>query len=59
MLIIGNLTSSTGQPIEEIESNVGRGKFSSADEAKAFGLVDEVFGKPPQPAEEGSAVKAA
>ncbi|HEV2816520.1 MAG TPA: ATP-dependent Clp endopeptidase proteolytic subunit ClpP [Allosphingosinicella sp.] len=49
----------TGQPIEEIEKNVERDKFFSADEAKAFGLVDEVFEKRPQPAEEGSAVKAA
>ena len=49
----------TGQPIEEIEKNVERDKFFSADEAKAFGLVDEVFEKRPAPAEEGSAVKAA
>ena len=37
----------TGQPIEEIEKNVERDKFFSADEAKAFGLVDEVFDKRP------------
>jgi ATP-dependent Clp protease, protease subunit len=50
----------TGQPIEEIEKNVERDKFFSAEEAKAFGLVDEVFEKRPAPAEEGaSAVKAA
>ena len=36
------------------------GKFFSAEEAKAFGLVDEVFEKRPAPAEEGGpAVKAA
>jgi ATP-dependent Clp protease protease subunit len=50
----------TGQTIEEIEKNVERDKFFSADEAKAFGLVDEVFEKRPVPADgEASAVKAA
>ena len=37
----------TGQPIEEIEKNVERDKFFAADEAKEFGLVDEVFEKRP------------
>jgi ATP-dependent Clp protease, protease subunit len=49
----------TGQPIEEIEKNVERDKFFSADEAKAFGLVDEVFEKRPLPADADAAVKAA
>ena len=49
----------TGQPIEEIEKNVERDKFFSAEEAKVFGLVDEVFDKRPAPAEEGSTAKAA
>ena len=50
----------TGQPIEEIEKNVERDKFFSADEAKAFGLVDEVFEKRPVPSDgEEAAVKAA
>ena len=49
----------TGQPIEEIEKNVERDKFFSADEARAFGLVDEVFDKRPQPADEDAAKKAA
>ena len=50
----------TGQPLEEIEKAVERDKFFGADEAKAFGLVDEVFDKRPTPAEEGAtAVKAA
>ncbi|MFN2258335.1 MAG: ATP-dependent Clp protease proteolytic subunit [Parasphingopyxis sp.] len=38
----------TGQPIEVIEDNVDRDKFFSADEAKEFGLVDEVFEKRPE-----------
>jgi len=49
----------TGQPLEEIEKNVERDKFFSAEEAKAFGLVDEVFDKRPAPAEEGTTAKAA
>jgi len=38
----------TGQPIKEIEKNVDRDKFFDADEAKAFGLVDEVYEKRPE-----------
>jgi len=49
----------TGQTIEEIEKNVERDKFFSADEAKAFGLVDEVFEKRPLPTDADAAVKAA
>ncbi len=37
----------TGQPISVIESAMERDKFLSAEEAKAFGLVDEVFDKRP------------
>ena len=49
----------TGQTIGEIEKNVERDKFFSADEAKAFGLVDEVFDKRPVPADGEAVVKAA
>jgi ATP-dependent Clp protease protease subunit len=49
----------TGQTVEEIEKNVERDKFFSADEAKTFGLVDEVFDKRPAPADEDAAKKAA
>ncbi|MBX3561949.1 MAG: ATP-dependent Clp endopeptidase proteolytic subunit ClpP [Sphingomonas sp.] len=48
----------TGQTIEEIEKNVERDKFFSAPEAKAFGLVDEVFDKRPTPADEETAKAA-
>ena len=41
----------TGQPIEAIETAVERDKFFSAQEAKEFGLVDEVFEKRPAPGE--------
>ena len=42
----------TGQPIEEIERRMDRDTFLEADEAKAFGLVDEVFDKRPAPTDE-------
>ena len=40
----------TGQPIEEIEKAMDRDKFLEADEAKAFGIIDEVFDAAPTPA---------
>ena len=36
-----------------------RDKFLSAEEAKEFGIVDEVFEKRPAPAEEDAAKNAA
>jgi ATP-dependent Clp protease protease subunit len=42
----------TGQPIDVINDSMERDKFLSSDEAKAFGLIDEVFDKRPTPAEE-------
>jgi ATP-dependent Clp protease protease subunit len=44
----------TGKPLETIEAAMDRDTFLEADEAKAFGLVDEVFDKRPSPAESGS-----
>lgn len=37
------LAAHTGHTIEEIERDTDREKFMSADEAKAYGLVDEVI----------------
>ena len=37
----------TGKTIEEIESAMDRDKFMEADEAKEFGIIDEVFDKRP------------
>ena len=37
----------TGQTIEDIEKAMDRDKFLEADEAKAFGIIDEVFDKRP------------
>ena len=42
----------TGQPLKVIEDAVERDKFLDAQEAKAFGLVDEVMEKRPLPTEE-------
>jgi ATP-dependent Clp protease protease subunit len=40
----------TGQPINVIETAVERDKFLSPEEAKAFGLIDEVVtNRPPRP----------
>jgi ATP-dependent Clp protease protease subunit len=42
----------TGQPVEAIESALERDKFMSPDEAKAFGIIDEVVvTRPPRPEE--------
>jgi ATP-dependent Clp protease protease subunit len=45
----------TGKPLEEIERAMDRDTFLEADEAKAFGLVDQVFDKRPAPTEEAPA----
>lgn len=41
----------TGQPLEVIEQKMDRDTFLEADEAKAFGLIDQVFDKRPAPVE--------
>ena len=45
----------TGKPIEEIERAMDRDKFLEAEEAKEFGLIDEVFDKRPAASEDGQA----
>jgi len=37
----------TGRPLKEIEDAMERDKFMSPDEARAFGLIDEVMAKRP------------
>ncbi len=39
----------TGKPVAEIEAAMDRDTFLEADEAKAFGIVDEVYDKRPVP----------
>ncbi len=36
------LAKHTGKPVEQVEKDCDRDNFMSADEAKAYGLVDEV-----------------
>lgn len=42
----------TGKKLKEIEEAMDRDTFLEADEAKAFGLVDEVYDKRPVPTED-------
>ena len=41
------LAEQTGQPLEKIEQDTERDNFMSADEAVAYGLVDQVVTRPP------------
>jgi len=48
----------TGQPVDKIAADTDRDNFMSAEEAKAYGLVDYVVGslkkpKPPKPSDPG------
>jgi ATP-dependent Clp protease protease subunit len=45
----------TGKSLEDIERAMDRDTFLEADEAKAFGLVDEVYDKRPGVPEDGAA----
>lgn len=44
----------TGKPIEEIEQAMERDKFMPAEEAKEFGLIDEVVQERPKSVDTGS-----
>ena len=48
----------TGQPLDVIEQAMERDKFMTAEEARVFGLVDEVMDKRPVPAEPDAAKAA-
>jgi ATP-dependent Clp protease protease subunit len=45
------LSKASGQPIEKIEKDTDRDYFMSAEEAKAYGLVDHVMMKGERPVE--------
>jgi len=46
----------TGQSLEVVEKSLERDKFMSPEEAKAFGLIDEVVvSRPPRPEESKAA----
>jgi len=38
----------TGQPLEKIAQDTERDYFLSAEEAKRYGLIDEVITRPPK-----------
>jgi ATP-dependent Clp protease protease subunit len=38
------LSKATGQPMDKIEKDVERDYFMSADEAKKYGVIDDIFG---------------
>ncbi len=42
----------TGQPVEKIAKDTDRDFFLGANEAKAYGVVDEILSKPPETGEE-------
>ncbi|MEO7200898.1 MAG: ATP-dependent Clp protease proteolytic subunit, partial [Dokdonella sp.] len=44
----------TGQPLDQIERDMERDRFMNADEAKTYGLIDEVLEHRP-----GETVKSA
>src|SRR3569833_502926 len=44
----------TGQPLERIERAMDRDTFLEANEAKEFGLVDEVYDRRPMPTDDSS-----
>lgn len=46
------LASHSGQPIERIEKDTDRDFFLSAEEAKEYGLVDDILAKPPMEVED-------
>ena len=43
------LAERTGQPLEKIQMDTERDNFMSADEAKEYGLIDEVITKANRP----------
>jgi ATP-dependent Clp protease protease subunit len=49
------LASHTGQPIERIAKDTDRDRYLTANEAKEYGLVDEILTKPPMTDEDNDA----
>lgn len=43
------LAKATGQPLEKIEKDVDRDYFMMADEAKKYGIVDDILSEQPAP----------
>jgi ATP-dependent Clp protease protease subunit len=47
------LSKHTGQPIEKIAKDTDRNFFMSTEEAKAYGIIDEVLARKPKIKEKG------
>ncbi len=45
------MSKHTGRPIEQIERDMDRDRFMSAEEAKVYGIIDNVITNPNQPVE--------
>ena len=48
------LSRHTGRPVEDVERDTDRDKFLSAEEARSYGLVDEVVESKKEPAPAGA-----
>ena len=48
----------TGQPVEQIERDMDRDRYMSADEAKTYGIIDSVFSPHRDPVVPDAAVAA-
>ena len=42
-ILTGIIANHTGQPIDQVRDDGDRDKFFTAEEAKTYGIVDEVF----------------
>ncbi len=51
------LSKATGQPLEKIEKDVDRDYYMLADEAKKYGIVDEILTHQPAPAKNSKETK--
>ena len=47
----GLLAAHTGQPIDVIQKDTERDNFMTAEEAKAYGLIDEILIRTPEKSE--------
>ena len=47
LLLNAILTKHTGQPLETVAKDTDRDFYLTAEEAKAYGLIDEVIGSKP------------
>lgn len=47
-ILTGIISKHTGQDIEQVRADSERDKYFTAEEAKAYGLVDEVLTEPPK-----------